>query len=603
MKSLKFLNPYLFRYRTRLILGTLFVAISNVFAIYPAEILRKGIDLVLEGIQMNALFEGSELSGQFRSEILNLAFWFGIIVIATALLKGLFMFFMRQTIIVMSRHIEYDLKNAIFEQYQRLDLAFYKKNKTGDLMARISEDVSQVRMYLGPAIMYAISTLTLFVMVMARMLAIHVELTLYVLAPLPLLALAIYWVSSRMIRRSENVQKQLSRISSMVQESFSGIRVLRAYTIETDNAAQFRTESEAYKDRNLEMVRINALFFPMIVLLIGLSTLITIFVGGHQVFRGEITTGTIAEFIMYVNMLTWPVASVGWVSSIVQRAAASQNRINEFLSATPDIVNPNQEPVTIKGALKFDRVSFRYPDSGIPALDEVTFSLEAGKSLAVVGRTGSGKSTLAALVSRMYDPSQGVVSVDGCDLKQMNLNSLRSSIAYVPQDVFLFSDTLSNNIAFGFRPGHVATEEDAIRIRQAASDAVILDSIEGFAEGFETRVGERGITLSGGQKQRVSIARALVRKPEILILDDCMSAVDTATEDQLLSNLKRVMQGRTTLIVAHRISTVKDCDEILVLDHGKVAERGTHQQLLERDGIYASMHRKQQLEAAREALS
>lgn len=596
MKSLKFLNPYLYKYRVRLILGTLFVTVSNIFAIYPAEVLRKGIDLVIEGIRVNQLFKGAPLQDDLRGAFFSMLLVFGLIVIATALLKGLFMFFMRQTIIVMSRLIEYDLKNDIYQHYQKLDLAFYKKNKTGDLMARISEDVSQVRMYIGPAIMYAISTVTLFVLVLVRMLTINVELTIYVLAPLPILALSIYFVSSRMIQRSELVQRQLSRISSFVQENFSGIRVLRAYNRGEDTIQSFSEEADVYRKRNLDLVMVNALFLPMITLLIGLSTLITVYVGGLKVFSGDISTGTIAEFILYVNMLTWPVASIGWVTSIVQRAAASQQRINEFLAYRPDVTNPGGPERSLKGRIRFNNIHFTYPDTGIEALKGVSFEIEAGKSLAIIGRTGSGKSTIAALLSRMYDPTSGEIYFDDVPLKQLNLNSLRSAIGYVPQEVFLFSDTIANNIGFGFKPGHKPEDADIELIRQAARDAVIYDSIAAFPEGFETKVGERGVTLSGGQKQRVSIARALVRKPELLILDDCLSAVDTATEEQLLSNLRRIMQGRTSVIIAHRISSVRFCESIIVLDHGKIAEQGNHQELLELNGIYASIFKKQLLE-------
>ena len=598
MKSLKFLNPYLLRYRTRLILGTLFITISNIFAIYPAEVLRKGIDMVQDGIHVYALFKGLPMENELRSDFFNILLLFGVIVIITALLKGLFMFFMRQTIIVMSRLIEYDLKNDIYQHYQKLDLAFYKKNKTGDLMARISEDVSQVRMYVGPAIMYAISTITLFLLVMVRMLTINAELTLYVLAPLPILALTIYYVNSRVIKKSEAVQKQLSTISSWVQESFSGIRVVKAYNREKFNQDKFAIEANQYKDRNVDLVKVNALFFPMIILLIGLSTLITIYAGGIKVFSGEITTGTIAEFIMYVNMLTWPVASIGWVTSIVQRAAASQTRINEFLSYEPSVVNQTQESTPIKGSLRFDKVSFVYPDSGIVAIKDISFSVDAGQSVAIIGRTGSGKSTLAALVTRQYDVSSGQIYIDETPLQKINLNSLRSAIGYVPQEVFLFSETISNNIAFGFKPNHLASDEDQQSIEQAAKDAAIYDSIIQFPEGFSTRVGERGVTLSGGQKQRISIARAIIRKPEVLIFDDCLSAVDTATEEEVLTNLRRIMKGRTSVIIAHRISTVKHCDQIIVLDHGSIVEQGSHQDLINKDGIYAELNRKQLLEEA-----
>ena len=595
MKSLKFLNPYLRRYRTRLLLGSWFVTISNIFAIYPAEVLRKGIDLVQDGVSVYFLFDQTNLQKDVASNLFHMLLIFGLIVIASALIKGLFMFFMRQTIIVMSRLIEFDLKNDIFAHYQKLDLAFYKKNKTGDLMARISEDVGQVRMYVGPAIMYAISTLSLFVLIMVRMLSINVELTIYVLVPLPILAVAIYLLNSKIIRKSEAVQKQLSTISSFVQEMFSGIRVLKAYNREDFTRTAFHKEAQEYRKRNIELVKSNALFFPLIILLIGLSTLITIYVGGQKVFSGEITTGIIAEFILYVNMLTWPVASIGWVTAIVQRAAASQTRINEFLNQKPAIENSSNQNSHIIGKIEFDNVSFTYPDSGIVALKEVSFQVESGKSLAIVGRTGSGKSTIAALICRLYDIDSGKISIDDESIKEMNLNDLRSAIGYVPQEVFLFSETISNNIAFGLK--NAKTDSLTFdKVTQAAKDAAIFDSIMEFPNGFETKVGERGLTLSGGQKQRISIARSIIRKPAILLFDDCLSAVDTETEETILQNLRRIMTNRTTIIISHRISSVKQCDEIIVLDHGQVSERGTHQYLLSLNGQYAEMHQKQLLD-------
>ena len=597
MKSLKSLNKYLFRYRTRLLLGTLFITISNVFAIYPAEILREGIDLVAEGVNVHSLYNGSVLEPEMAGKFFKILLVFGLIVIAAALLKGLFMFFMRQTIIVMSRLIEYDLKNDIFAHYQKLDLAFYKKNKTGDLMARISEDVSQVRMYVGPAIMYAIGTLTLFVLITAKMLMINVELTVYVLAPLPILAFSIYFINSRVIQRSAAVQTQLSSISSFVQEVFSGIRVVKAYNREDNVIGRFEEESDIYLKRNIALVRINALFFPMIILLIGLSTLITIYVGGQKVFTGEITTGTIAEFIVYVGTLTWPVASIGWVTSIVQRAAASQIRINEFLSIEPDIQNHHSAPTEINGSVTFEHVSFTYPDSGIHAINDLSFTIEPGKSLAIVGRTGAGKSTIASLVTRMYDADTGRILIDGKEIKEINLDSLRSSIGYVPQEVFLFSETIGNNVSFGLK--HAENIPDLKqRINQAAMDSMIHDSISAFPDAYETKIGERGLTLSGGQKQRISIARAIIRNPSILIFDDSLSAVDTETEEKILDNLRRIMKGRTTIIIAHRISTVKHCDQIIVLDHGALAESGSHQELLDKQGIYYGLHQKQLLEEA-----
>lgn len=579
----------------RLFFGAVFVTVSNIFAIYPAEILRKGIDLVMDGVKIYSLFKGFDLSENLTSSFFLLLFIFGIIVIATALLKGLFMFFMRQTIIVMSRLVEYDLKNDIFSHYQKLDLAFYKANKTGDLMARISEDVSQVRMYVGPAIMYAISTFSLFFLVTARMLSINVELTIYVLIPLPFLALTIYLVNSFVIKKSEAVQRQLSVISSFVQEMFSGIRVLKAYNREDFTRNTFEQEAIHYKNRNIELVRINALFYPMIILLIGLSTLITVFVGGQKVFSGEITTGTIAEFILYVNMLTWPVASIGWVTSIVQRAAASQERINEFLNRTPPIVSPSVDNQPILGKIEFKEVQFTYPDSGIEALKSLSFCIEPGKSLAIIGRTGTGKSTIASLICRLYDIQSGQILIDDKPIRSINLNSLRSAIGYVPQEVFLFSETIGNNISFGLKNAAQFADVQQ-RIIQAAKDAAVYDSIMEFPDAFETRVGERGLTLSGGQKQRLSIARALIREPQILILDDCLSAVDTETEEKILNSLKRLMAKRTTLIISHRISSVMNSDQIIVIEDGVVAEAGNHNELIALQGIYAEMYQNQLLD-------
>jgi len=598
MKSLKKLGPYFIKYKKRLILGTFFITISNVFAIYPAEILRKGIDLVSDSLKIYQLNKGTPLAAAIESEVYKTLLVFGLIVIATALLKGVFMFFMRQTIIVMSRLIEFDLKNDIYNHYQQLDVAFYKRNKTGDLMARISEDVSQVRMYVGPAIMYAISTVTLFVLITVKMLSIHVMLTIYVLLPLPLLALIIYLINNKVIKKSEAVQQQLSTISSVVQEFFSGIRVLKAYNRADYANKKFSEEAAEYQKRNVELIKINALFFPMIVLLIGLSTLITIYFGGLKVFDKSITTGTIAEFIMYVNLLTWPVASIGWVTSIVQRAAASQTRINEFLDQVPTILNTCKEETHIEGKISFQNVSFHYPNSNRTAIKNVSFELEVGKSLAIVGRTGSGKSTIASLVARTYDCTSGEIKIDGKNIQSVNLNSLRSSIGYVPQEVFLFSDSITNNISFGLKNQYSETEKRE-KVIQAAKDAAVYENIAAFPEGFETQIGERGITLSGGQKQRISIARAIIRKPQLLIFDDCLSAVDTETEEKILSSLSKIMVGKTTIIIAHRISSIKDCDAILVLDNGEGTEYGSHQELMAKEGAYYTLHQQQLLEEER----
>ncbi|MCC6768913.1 MAG: ABC transporter ATP-binding protein [Bacteroidia bacterium] len=596
MKSLLQLNKYLYKYRFRLLWGTFFITVSNIFAIYPAEILRQGIDLVQDGTAVYQLFDGSPIALNLSGNFYTILLYFGLIVIASALLKGIFMFFMRQTIIVMSRLIEYDLKNDMFDHYQQLDLAFFKRNRTGDLMARISEDVSQVRMYLGPAIMYAISTVSLFVLVLARMVSINAELTLYVMAPLPLLAFLVYKVNSLVIHRSEAVQSQLSRMTSFVQEFFSGIRVIKSYNREKTMYKQFDIIADKYKQLNLSLVRINALFFPVISLMIGFSTLITVYIGGNKVYSGDITTGTIAEFILYVGMLTWPVASMGWVTSIVQRAAASHTRINEFLKTKPEIISPQASamPFDIKGGLAFENVSFRYPDSGVLALDNLSLKIDAGTSLAIIGRTGSGKSTIAAMIARLYDPDDGRVLMDGIPLTKIPLNELRGAIAYVPQEVFLFSDTIFNNIAFGLKNHDDANLNE--KVEQAAKDAAVYENIVNLKDGFQTRVGERGVTLSGGQKQRISMARAIIRKPALLIFDDCMSAVDTETEEKILNKLKELMKGRTTVIISHRISSIKHCDRIILLDQGKIVEQGSHEDLLHLEGAYAELYSKQILE-------
>lgn len=585
MKALLHLNKYFFRYKRLLFWGTLFVVISVIFSVFPAQYVRESFNIVEQSISQYQRGEITDLA-HLRNQLLL----YGVIIIGSALLKGVFMFFMRQTIIVMSRYIEYDLKNEIFDQYQRLSLAFYKRNNTGDLMNRISEDVSRVRMYIGPAIMYTINVAVSLVIIIAIMLSINVKLTLYVLAPLPVLSYAIYRISHVINIRSEKVQAQLSAISTFVQEAFSGIRVLKAYVKEEKSFEDFDREANRYRSINEELYRVNALFFPLMLLLIGLSTLLTIYVGGMEAIAGNLKAGNIAEFIIYVNMLTWPVASIGWVTSIVQRAEASQRRINEFLEVEPEIVNPTAEPEHVVGEISFEKVSFTYPDTGIQALKDVSFAIKAGETLAVIGRTGSGKSTVAYLLGRLYDVTKGSIKVDGKDVRKHNLDALRSAIGYVPQEGFLFSDSIGQNIAFGLEG---ATFE---RIEQAAKDAEVHGNIVDFPKGYETRVGERGITLSGGQKQRVSIARAVIKDPKILVFDDCLSAVDTETEERILNNLKRIMEKRTTLIISHRVSSVKNADQILVLEHGEVLERGTHTELMEAEGYYFKLYQQQLLE-------
>jgi ATP-binding cassette subfamily B protein len=492
----------------------------------------------------------------------------------------------------MSRFIEYDLKNEIYNHYQNLSLSFFKRNNTGDLMARITEDVSKVRMYVGPAVLYAINLTVLFSLVIYNMIQVSPTLSAYVLMPLPILSFIIYHVSRMINIRSEKVQRQLSELSTFVQEGFSGIRVLKAYAKEDQWGKAFEKESERYKDTSLELVQIQAVFFPTMLILIGLSTVLTVYIGGKQAIAGNITTGNIAEFIIYINMLTWPVAAIGWITSIIQRAAASQTRINEFLNTEPEIANNSHEYLRVNGGITFKDVEFVYPDSGMKALDGVSFDVKPGESLAILGRTGSGKSTIASLITRTYDINKGSLLLDGESIHNLNLDTIRSSIGYVPQDVFLFSDSISSNISFGID----SDENLEKRVHTAAKQADIYDNIIEFPFGFDTLVGERGITLSGGQKQRISIARAIIRDPQILIFDDCLSAVDTATEEKILMHLKDLMQGKTTVIISHRVSSVKHADQIIVLDKGTIIERGTHEELLKLDGAYASLYQKQLLE-------
>lgn len=596
MGSLKRLNRFFWKYRYRLLLGILFTIISNIFAIYPARLVRESVDVVVENLHLFRLFSGSELLEVGRSRLLLLLLGFAGLIFLMALLKGLFLFMVRQTIIVTSRLMEYDMKNQIYAQYQALDYGFYKRNATGDLMNRISEDVSRVRMYLGPALMYGINLLVLFVLIIGTMLSVSPTLTLYVLIPLPLLSLAVYLVNSAILKRSEVVQAQLSTISSFVQEAFSGIRVLKNYGRESIYGGMFEEGAETYRRRNLDLVKLNAFFFPLIMMLIGLSTLLTVYIGGVEVSQGGISAGVIAEFIIYVNMLTWPVASLGWITSIIQRAAASQKRINEFLDTQPAIVSPGGEPRILTGELEFRKVSFTYPDTGIQALNEVSFQLKPGETLAIAGRTGSGKTTLAQLVMRFFDPESGTIRVDGIDLKNWPLESYREAIGYVPQEVFLFSDSIAQNIQFGLHRSNASEDELWKRMEQSAEQAAIHDSIIEFAKGYQTRLGERGITLSGGQKQRISIARAIIKEPALLIFDDCLSAVDTETEEKILGHLRNIMKDRSTLLISHRVSTLKDADRILVLDNGKVAEEGSHETLLASGGLYAEMYERQQRE-------
>jgi len=587
VKDLKHLNKYLLKYKFHLIFGALFIIIGNFFAIVPAVIVRYAFVILQRSYGIFSSFEGFDLQNDTVSIIGSSIIILAILILVSALLRGVFLFFMRQTIIVMSRRVEYDLKNEIFEHYQSLPLSFYRKNNTGDLMARISEDVSKVRMYIGPAIMYGINLFTLFAMVIPYMISINPTLTLYSLLPLPILSVSIYFVSNIINKRSTEIQESLSGLSTYVQEAFSGIRVIKAFVREEEIATTFEDESNEYRDRSLKLAFVQALFMPLIMGLIGLSVILTVYVGSIQVFNGEVSTGNIAEFIIYVNMLTWPVTALGWITSIIQRADASQRRINEFLNTKTDIVSQKNIEKEIEGKIVFNDVSFTYPDSGIQALKNISFEVNPGESIAIVGTTGSGKSTIANMVCRLYDINDGDLTIDGVDIKDFDLSSLRSQIGYVPQDVFLFSDTIENNIAFGNQK--MSREE----IERAAKDADVLENIKGFKEGFQTRVGERGITLSGGQKQRVSIARAIAREPKILILDDALSAVDTKTENAILNAMQRIMQGRTSIVISHRVSSAKLADKVVMLDDGKVVEQGTHDELLSTNGAYKELHDKQ----------
>jgi ATP-binding cassette subfamily B multidrug efflux pump len=590
MKELAYLNKFFYKYRWKLFPGVIFVIISNFFAVLPAQIIRLAFDLVTENIAVYRLFNGFERQSLVLAIFGNSLLFFGAIVLIIALIRGLFLFFMRQTIILTSRHIEYDLKKEIYHHYQKLTLAFYRRNNTGDLMNRVTEDVSKVRMYVGPAIMYAINTFVLFILVIVAMVNVNLKLAIYCLLPLPLLVVTIYFVNSIINKKSEKIQQRLSSLSSFVQETFSGIRVIKSYVKEGSIRNGFAQESEAYKEESLALVKTQAFFYPIMLLMVGLSTIITIYIGGLEVMSGKISAGNIAEFIVYVNQLTFPVTSLGWVTTLIQRAAASQKRINEFLKTAPEIVNPNLNPFTLKGDISFNNVSFTYPDTGIKALKGISFNVNEGELLAIIGRTGSGKSTIANLMMRMYDVDEGEINIDNQNLKQINLQAYRSQTGFVPQEVFLFSDTIARNIAFG----EESINQD--KIEKAAKGAAVYQNIMAFDQQFDTFIGERGITLSGGQKQRVSIARAIIKSPKILIFDDCLSAVDTKTEEEILTNLGLIMQGKTSIIIAHRISTIKNADRIIVLENGEIAEQGNHQFLMNKKGVYFELHEKQLLE-------
>ena len=590
MKHLSRLNKYFLKYKWWIIPGSIFVVISNIFGVVPAQVIGYAVDLITENVQVYNLFSGFN-----RQEIIYDIFssnllYFGLLVVALYILRGLFLFFMRQTIILMSRHIEFDMKNDIYKHYQKLSLGFYRRNNTGDLMNRATEDVNRVRMYVGPAIMYTINTFVLSVLIIWSMFDVNSKLAMYCLLPLPFLVVIIYYVNTLIFKKSGKIQERLSTLSSFVQERFSGIRIIKSYVREDYTRNMFEIQSNDYKKDSMSLVKVSALFYPTMLLLIGLSTILTIYVGGNQVINGSITAGNIAEFIIYINQLTFPVTMLGWVTSLIQRAAASQKRINEFLDIPSDIQSTNEEEKEISGNINFKNVSFTYPDTGIVALKDLNFEIKSGEFVAIIGKTGSGKSTLANLIMRMYDVEDGEISVDGQNLKSLNLKNYRSQIGFVPQEVFLFSDTIKNNIAFGL--DQVSDDE----VYDAAKNASVYHNIIDFDEKFQTMLGERGITLSGGQKQRVSIARALIKSPKLLIFDDCLSAVDTKTEEEILQNLGKIMIGKTSILIAHRISTIKNADKILVLDNGKIIEQGTHNELLNLNGSYTELYNNQLLE-------
>jgi len=596
LNALSYTNKYLYKYKWRLLLGIVFVTIANTFAIVPAQMVRNTFDLVKETIDLYFIFRGTENEAGVSQMFTYNIVLYGLVILSMALLRGVFMFLMRQTIIVMSRLVEYDQKNEIYAHYQTLPLSFYRRNNTGDLMARISEDVGKVRMYFGPAIMYGLNLITMSVLCVSIMLSINVKLTLWTLLPLPILSITIYFVNNIIEKRSLAIQKSLSDLSTFVQEAFSGIRVIKAFAREGDSLHNFSMQSNAYKENQLAMARVQSLFSPAVMALVGLSIIIVVYVGGNEVIAGNITPGNIAEFIMYVTMLTWPFTSLGWVSSIVQRAQASQSRLNEFLQTKNEIVSKKNLAIEINGDVRFENVSLSYPDSGILALKNISFEVFQGESIAILGFTGSGKSTIASLICRMYDPTKGQVFIDNKPLQWLDVHQVRRQIGYVPQDVFLFSDTIKNNIAFGMN------EINETELLKAAKDADLYNTIVNFPDGFKTQLGERGITLSGGQKQRLSIARALAKNPKILVLDDCLSAVDTHTENTILNNLKSIMKDKTTVIISHRVSSAKLADKIILIDDGEIVESGTHDYLYQLGQKYWGMYEKQ-MNGERETLS
>ncbi|PWB24764.1 ABC transporter ATP-binding protein [Flavobacterium sp. HTF] len=585
MKELRYLNKYFIKYKYSFLLGILITIIAQIFFLFTPKLVSESFDVIESFLKLSESDQKLQIIRSFhKQELLHNVY----LIIGSAVVGGVLTFLMRQTLIVMSRHIEFDLKNEVFKQYENLSQNFYKQNRTGDLMNRISEDVSKVRMYVGPAVMYTINTFIRFAIVIIYMYNVSPLLTLYTILPLPILSYCIFRLSSEINKRSTTFQQYLSKVSSFSQEIFSGIRVIKAYSLENQHQDNMIALAEESKSKSLSLARVQSLFGPLMIALIGISNLVVIYFGGVMYINGTIPNiGTIAEFILYVNMLTWPVASLGWVSSMVQEAEASQKRLNEFLKIEPEIKNNNTDSSDIQGSISFEDVSFTYEDTNIQALKNVTFTVKKGETLAILGKTGSGKSTILSLISRLYDVTDGRITIDQNEISTLNLNDLRNNIGIVPQDAFLFSDTIKNNIKFG---NQNATDEEVI---EAAKSAVVHDNIITFNKQYDTILGERGITLSGGQKQRVSIARAIIKQPAILLFDDCLSAVDTETEETILNNLFEICKDKTTIIVSHRVSSAKNADKIIILEDGEIIQQGSHNQLINQDGYYASLYLKQ----------
>lgn len=581
MKALRYLDKYFLKYKWRLLIGIFITIITKIISLQIPRIIGKSLNAV------ESFMKGEIIDKSIVKEDL---LWNILLIVGIAILAGILTFVMRQMIIVTSRLIEFDLKNEIYEQYQKLSINFYKKNRTGDLMNRISEDVTKVRMYFGPAVMYSMNMIFSFIVGFTQMYNIDPTLTFYTLIPFPILSISIFYISKIINQRSTVVQEYLSKLTTYNQEFLSGINVVKSYGIETTVIAGFDQIADISKDKNIRLHKVQALFFPLMILLIGISNLLVIYIGGRQYINGEIPIGVIAEFILYVNILTWPVAVVGWVTSMIQQAEASQKRINEFLEEVPEISNTTIQPFTPEGSIRFDEVSLTYDDTQIEALKKVSFSVEPGETFAILGKTGSGKSSVVNLISRLYDVSSGQITIDNIPIKEINLIDLRKTIGFVPQDPFLFSDSISNNIKFGKKE---ATEQE---IEEAAKNAVVHQNIIDFKNGYETILGERGVTLSGGQKQRISIARAIINDPQILIFDDCLSAVDTETEEKILSNLEKISKDKTTFIISHRISSVKNADKIIVLGEGEIIQQGSHNQLINQKGYYKQLYDQQLLE-------